>query len=65
MDANGQSFDRATPEVELAIDSGFAPASLPGRDSRTTAEVLKELRREFPDMSLAERVAALTGLLRL
>jgi hypothetical protein len=33
-------------------------------DSRTTAEVLKELRRAFPDMPLTERVAALNALSR-
>jgi hypothetical protein len=33
-------------------------------DSRSTAEVLKELRRAFPDMPLTERVAALNALSR-
>jgi len=33
-------------------------------DSLSTAELLKELRREFPDMPLAERVAALAALTR-
>jgi hypothetical protein len=34
-------------------------------NARTTAEVLKELRRAFPDMPLAERVAALAAVVRI
>jgi hypothetical protein len=33
-------------------------------ESRSTADLLKELRRTFPDMPLSERVAALETLRR-
>ena len=54
----------STPTVRLEpsasrTDPGRDIAVLPPTDARTTAEVLKELRRAFPDMPLAERVAAL------
>jgi len=39
-------------------------AETPLADSRSTADVLKELRRAFPDMPLTERVAALNALSR-
>ena len=45
------------------IDAMPTANSLPA-DSRSTAEVLKELRRAFPDMPLTERVAALNALSR-
>jgi hypothetical protein len=33
-------------------------------ETRSTADLLKELRRSFPDMPLAERIAALETLRR-
>jgi hypothetical protein len=36
--------------------------SITATDLPTTAEVLKELRRAFPDMPLAQRVAALSEI---
>ena len=55
-DQNGETSLRTT-------DSDTPGVSLVG-DSRSTAEVLKELRHAFPDMPLADRVAALATLSR-
>ncbi len=47
-----------------ADGQGFKIQDDTATDSRSTAERLKELRQTFPDMPLAERVAALTALAR-
>jgi len=52
-----------TPVPQRDIDAKPATDSL-SADPRSTAEVLKELRRAFPDMPLTERVAALNALSR-
>ncbi len=41
---------------------GDVVASAASGGSSSTAEQLKELRRAFPEMTLAERVAALAGM---
>jgi hypothetical protein len=55
------TFQSSAPQRD--IDAKPATESL-SADSRSTAEVLKELRRAFPDMPLTERVAALNALSR-
>ena len=52
-----------TAPAQRDIDAKPATDTSPA-DSRSTAEVLKELRRAFPDMPLTERVAALNALSR-
>jgi hypothetical protein len=61
MSAGSTAHRSETPPE--ATDARDVTAPLPA-DSRSTAEVLKELRRAFPDKPLAERVAALTALSR-
>jgi hypothetical protein len=55
------TFQNSAPRRD--IDAKPTTESL-SADSRSTAEVLKELRRAFPDMPLTERVAALNALSR-
>lgn len=50
-------------EPQRKTDAKLIADSL-SANSRSTAEVLKELRRAFPDMPLTERVAALNALSR-
>ena len=46
-----------------SADSQRAAKSSPA-EARSTSDLLKELRRSFPDMPLAERIAALETLRR-
>ena len=51
---------------ETHLPSADSPraATRSSTETRSTAELLKELRRSFPDMPLAERIAALETLTR-
>jgi hypothetical protein len=65
---DGKAIGQAQPADDFTVDAAGgavrAMAVLSDGEPRTTAEVLRELRRAFPDMPLAERVAALAALSR-
>ena len=65
---DGKAIGQAQPADDFAVEAAGeavrAVAVLSDGEQRTTAEVLRELRRAFPDMPLAERVAALAALSR-
>jgi hypothetical protein len=65
---DNKSIGQARPADDFTVDAADEAARqmavLSDGESRTTAEVLRELRRAFPDMPLAERVAALAALSR-
>lgn len=65
---DGKAISQAQPADDFTVDAAGgaarAVAVLSDGEPRTTAEVLRELRRAFPDMPLAERVAALAALSR-
>jgi hypothetical protein len=58
---------QAGPKPRLSDDEVLARSGGAGAgatQSATTAELLRDLRRAFPDMSLAERVRTLQALSR-
>ena len=61
------AFD-PVPSIEDATDAAHAlaepRAERSGTNRQSTAELLRELRREFPDSPLAVRVRALEALRR-
>jgi hypothetical protein len=62
--ADGQGFKSQGFQSQDENFLGNGALSAAVTDSLSTAERLKELRRTFPDMPLAERVAALAALNR-
>lgn len=61
--ADGQGFKTQGFQSQDKNFLGNRTLSAEVIDSPSTAERLKELRRTFPDMPLAERVAALAALI--
>jgi hypothetical protein len=59
---NTEAFASLSPDAGRAMTGAIE--RLTAVDNRSTAEILSELRREFPDSPLAVRVRALEALRR-